>query len=285
MTTDFIALILASTASSTVLMLALGWLSREVISTRLKASVEHEFNAKFFAIQSDQRAKEEAYKAELRQKETVIQALQGGALSALATRQAANDKRRLEAIDHLWSEFHALSPALAVAQSTSFLKYNACMEESSKSQKFRTMFIVHGEAGQNAIKESAGWAARPHVTKLAWAYFVAYRAVVGFYVARLTQLQLGLDKDYTNHAAVKKVVSEALPHQASNLEQFGVECLSMFLPELESKLLDEFTRMLAGREGDLASVEHAAAILRAVEASDKSNERATSNADTAVNRN
>lgn len=271
---DFLLLTLASTATSTALLLGVAWLSREIISTRLKASVAHEYNAKLAAIKSDQRTKESAFEAELRQKEMVIQALQGGALSALATRQATNDKRRLEAIDHLWSELQALAPAFSIAQSTSFYKYEECMKEASKNEKFRTMFTMHGDAGQNAIKKSAGWAARPHVTKIAWAYFAAYRAIVGFYVLRLTQLQLGIDKDYTNHDAVKKVVSEALPHQARDLEQFGVGRLHAYLPELESALLDEFAKMLAGREADLSSIEHAAAILRAVEANDTKNVQA-----------
>jgi hypothetical protein len=275
---NFILVSLVSTLSSSVLLLVLGWLFRELIRTRLKASVEHEFNAQLSEIQSRQRTSEEAFKADLRQKETVIQALQGGALSALASRQAANDKRRLEAIDHLWAEIQALAPALGVVNASSFLKYDECMKRASKDEKFRGLFTMYGDAGQNAIKASTGWASRPHVTKMAWAYFVAYRAILGFYITRLMQLQLGLDHDFTDHDSVKRVVLAALPHQAPHIEQYGVAALHTYIGELESKLLDEFATMLAGRESDLASVEQAAAIVRAVEASDKSNKQAAAQA-------
>mgnify|MGYP007037817717 CR=1 FL=1 len=70
-------------------MLALAWLGRHLITTRLKASVQHEFDEKLEAIRTEFRKSEESFKSDLRAKENQIAALQGGALSGMVSRQAA----------------------------------------------------------------------------------------------------------------------------------------------------------------------------------------------------
>ncbi len=85
-----------------LLALAL-WLGRKLIATRLVKSVEHEFNARLEAVRAEFREKEELLKADLRSKESEIADLRGGAMTAMASRQMALDKRRLEAVDQLWS--------------------------------------------------------------------------------------------------------------------------------------------------------------------------------------
>lgn len=77
------------------------WLGRKLIVTRLAKSVEHEFNTKLEAVRAEFREKDELLKADLRLKESEIAALRGGAMTAMASRQMAVDKRRLEAVDQL----------------------------------------------------------------------------------------------------------------------------------------------------------------------------------------
>jgi hypothetical protein len=62
--------------TTTGILAAALWLSRNVIITRLKASVQHEFDTKLAGIQSDLRKSEEGLRAELRAKERQIEALQ-----------------------------------------------------------------------------------------------------------------------------------------------------------------------------------------------------------------
>ena len=93
------------------------WLGRNLIFTRLTKSVEHEFNGRLETLKAQLRDSEERLKAELRNRESEIAALRGGALSALASRQAALDKRRLEAVDQLWTSVSALAPCRAIAAS------------------------------------------------------------------------------------------------------------------------------------------------------------------------
>jgi hypothetical protein len=87
--------------STTSLFAAVLWLLRSVISTRLRASVQHEFNEKVETLKTDLRKSEESFKADLRSKEAQIEALRSGALSGLTSRQAALDARRIQAVDQL----------------------------------------------------------------------------------------------------------------------------------------------------------------------------------------
>ena len=84
--------------STTALLGFALWLLRSVISTRLAKSVQHEFDSKLEALRTNFRKNEESFKADLRAKETQIEALRSGAMAGLANRQAALDKRRIEAV-------------------------------------------------------------------------------------------------------------------------------------------------------------------------------------------
>lgn len=259
---DFILYTIASGLASAALVGFGAWLLRAVIQTRLRAAVEHEFNTKLAALQSDLRQRDERHKDDLREKAVEIQALQNDALAARARRQGATDKRKLEAIDQLWAGITALRPATVSPRIWTKFNYAKCLTEAAKNPKFRAAFAALGSAGEAAVKETRGEEARPHVTKLAWAYFEAYRAIIGFYVARLIQLQNGVDQDFTDQESVKMLAIAALPHYEEAIKEFGGDILHKYLDELEEKLLNEFTAMLAGKDDDVEGVRRAAEILK-----------------------
>lgn len=91
---------LPSVTTTALLALAL-WLGRNLIATRLVKSVEHEFNTKLESLRAELRKNEELFKADLRSKEAEIAALRGGAMTAMASRQVALDKRQLDAVDQI----------------------------------------------------------------------------------------------------------------------------------------------------------------------------------------
>jgi len=92
------------------------WLSRSIIETRLRASVQGEFDAKLEVLKGDIRSSEERLGARLREKEAELEALRSGALSAMTSRQVVLDNRRLEAVDQLWSAYTELKSDVAVAR-------------------------------------------------------------------------------------------------------------------------------------------------------------------------
>jgi hypothetical protein len=128
--------------STTSLFAAALWLLRSVISTRLRASVQHEFDHKVETLKTDLRKSEESFKSDLRTKEKQIEALRAGALSGLASRQIALDSRCIQAFDQLWAAVQALGPAKSVSANIAILKFKGAAKMSAENPRAREMFAM-----------------------------------------------------------------------------------------------------------------------------------------------
>ena len=180
--------------SMTSLLAIALWLLRSVISTRLKASVKHEFDQKLEAQRASLRNNEEAFKADLQSKANEIAALRSGALTELASRQAALDARRIQAVDQLWSAILALAPAKAVSATMAIVKFEAAAKLSAKNPRAREMFgALGGQLDLTNLGSKSAAAARPYVSEMAWALFSAYQAIVSVAVLKQQILKSGLD--------------------------------------------------------------------------------------------
>jgi hypothetical protein len=240
------------------------WLGRELISARLTKSIQHEFDRKLEGVRADLRRGEEELKAELRQKELEISALRSGALSALASRQAALDKRRLDAADQLWTAYVAFAPGRHLASSMTMINFESAAREAERDPKVRQFFeMLGGGFDVSKIDQSGADKARPFLTPMVWAVFSASRAVTMQSVMRWHVLKGGLGpKDYTDHEAIQKLVLAALPHYQDYLKKHGPSVYYYVLDALEQKLLAELRTMVSGKEDDKASLEQAAEIIR-----------------------
>jgi hypothetical protein len=251
---------------TTTFLLALAlWLGRKLIETRLTKSIEHEFNTKLEALRAEFRAKEELLKADLRSKETEIATLRGGAMTAMASRQMALDKRRLEAVEQLWSTITALGPAKVISAFMTVVKFDVAAEDATKDPKIREAFEFLSTAFRfdpNKIDFRGSVKARPFVSPMAWALFSAYQAIAMQAFLKLQIIKSGLGKKLIDLDAIAKLVKAALPHQAEYIDKFGDTGYHFLFEELEKRLLDEMQKMLAGVESDKASVEQAAEIVR-----------------------
>jgi hypothetical protein len=239
------------------------WLLRSVISTRLRASVQLEFDQKLEEMRATLRKSDESFKADLRAKEAQIAALRSGAMSALASRQAALDKRRIEAVDQLWSAFTALAPAKAVSAYMLLIDFQAAAKEAECNAKARDLFASMGGVSdfrEFSYREAAK--ARPFVSQLAWALFTAYQTIVAVAAIRLESLKAGLNTDFVDKDAVTKLITAALPHHAEYIAKNDVRVCHYLLDELESRLLEELQKLLSGVESDKESIEQAAAIIK-----------------------
>lgn len=248
----------------TAILAVVLWLGRKLIATRLTKSVQHEFDTKLESLRTELRKKEELLKADLRSKEAEIAALRGGAMTAMASRQVALDSRRLEAVDQLWAAVTALVPARIISSFVTVFKFKEVAEETSRNAKLREMFAMVGSGfDPKKLDLSSSAKARPFVSPMAWALFSAYRAIAMQAVAKLEIIKLGIGaKDILDKDAIAKLVKAALPHHEAYIDKFGDAAYHYLLDELETRLLDELQKMLAGVEADRASVEQAAEILR-----------------------
>src|SRR3990172_12640744 len=194
--------------STTSLLAGALWLMRSLIIARLTKSVQHEYDGKLEVLRSDLRRNEETFKAELRAKDAQIELLRSGVISGLASRQAALDKRRIEAVDQLWSAVVALAPAKTASTMMATIKFDAASKDAAKNPQFRQIFEVMGGAiDLNKIGGANASQMRPFVSEMSWAIFSAYQAIIMFAILQLQMLKVGLDApNVLNTETVSKLV-------------------------------------------------------------------------------
>jgi hypothetical protein len=250
-------------ASSGLLATAL-WLARNLITTRLTKSVEHEFSSKLELLKAQLRESEERLKLDLRTKEAEISALRGGAISAMASRQMAVDKRRLEAVDQVWSAYMALSPAKQISTMMTTIIFEEAAKSSERDPKIREFFETIGAGfDPKKIDLSTAKKAQPFLSPMVWATYSAYSAICMHAVARWMVLRYGVgDKNLVNDDSASNLIKAALPHLGEYIDKYGPSGYHYLLEALEAKLLQEIQAMLSGSEADKASIEQAAEILK-----------------------
>lgn len=250
-----------SISTSAILALIL-WLARKLIATRLTKSVQHEFDSKLESLRGELRKNEEMFKADLRAKEAEIGILRSGAMTAMASRQVAFDKRRLEAIDQLWSAYIDLGPAKWILLAMSGYNLDKVFERAPHEPKLREVFKLTGAGfDEKKIDSRVAQRARPFVSPMAWALFSAYQAILMQAVATHRLIELGMGKVLLDQDSVKKLVKTALPSYDAFIEEHGNKCFHLLIDILESNLLDEFRKMMAGEEDNKEAVERAAKIV------------------------
>lgn len=239
------------------------WLLRNLIITRLTKSVEHEFNEKLERLRAELREADDRFKADLRAKETEISVLRSGALSAMASRQIAVDKRRLEAIDQLWTAFNSYSGARVLSSALNTFKFEETAKSTESDLKLRELFETLGKTfDASSIDHKSAAKAKPFLSAMAWAIYIAYTAICTHALLRCHVLRYGLGSKLIDDEAIKKLIIAALPTYSNYLDKFGPDSYHYVLDALESKLLQEIQQMLLGHETDQASVKQAAEIVQ-----------------------
>lgn len=253
---------IAAISTSSLLAMVL-WLMRNIIATRLARAVGHEYDVKLENVRAVLRQSEETLKADLKTKESQINALTNGALTGVVNRQAALCQRQILAVEQLWGSVTSLAPAKSVSAQMAIVDFDAALKEAAKDPKVREFFnITGGGFDLSKLQPSEASKARPFVSPLAWALYSAYSAIIFHAALRLKILQSGISKDFTDVEGIKKTVKIALPHQADYIDKYGVSSLHYLLEELESSLLFELSKILKGQDSDKESLEKAASILK-----------------------
>lgn len=243
-----------STFSSAGLIAALAWLLRSSIETRLRASVQHEFNEKL-----------EAFKADLRVKESQIEALRSGALSGLINRQVVLEKRRVEAIEQIWDAVEKLAPLKMPAYMMASVKYEEALKRAEQDQNVRKFFATIGNTcPPEKLQKTDAHRSRPFISELAWALFSAYQAILLGVVAKLQILKNGLPGDLLKTDHVTITTKAALPAYSAYIDKYGDAGCCQLIDILETELLKELRRIITGEEADNVSVEQARKIMLAV---------------------
>jgi hypothetical protein len=101
------------------LIILIAFIGKNWIVAKIQKGVEHGFNEKI-----------ELLRGELRGKEAEISALRDAVLSGKAWRQSLLDKRRLKAVEHVWSAITALTPFHFVSVSMAILDLEKVSERA-----------------------------------------------------------------------------------------------------------------------------------------------------------
>lgn len=279
---SFLEYTLSSAAVSTALVVLLAWLARTLIYERLKAGVQHEFNEKLETIRAEAKQRETLLQAELKAQDTRLQAqlrnrdqqlqlLQSGVLSARASRQAALDARRLDAIDALWASFHGLASLRMAARFMETIRYNVALTHAATDPNTRAFFTDLAKmAGVTTEKlqaraEDSPWKSRLYVSERAWKLFEAYRGVLYVLMLRLKQLETGIDEDFTKIEKSIAEVKEALPHCTKSLDEHGADVLPLLVEDLGAAFERELLSILNNEPSGARDVEEAGTLMAAAE--------------------
>jgi hypothetical protein len=239
---------------------------------KVEKGVQHNFDEKLEELRAKLRSDEEQLKADLRSRDDEIAALRSGALSGMASRQAALDNRRLEAVEKLWSavidrwQWKHLARLVGSLNMDYVLKVSG--KEDGEGRKLREFAeVIWKTAGLDNLKplESID-KERPFLPPMTWALFSAYRQVLNLPLAQVMVMRAGASqKILADPKPLLDLVRAALPHYSDYLDQFGTGGLSLLIEDLEEKLLAEIVSSLESTASDDKAVTQAAAILKAVE--------------------
>lgn len=250
----------------TLVLACILWLSRNLIITRLTKSVQHEFDKKL-----------ESVKADLRTKEAEIEALRSGALTSMASRQMILDKRKLEAADQLWSAVTALAPAKSISHMMASVNFEKSAELAQNDDRVRQFFKdvssnFNLDMKKDDIHNSAK--ARPFVSPMSWALYSAYESILALASTKLEALKTGIGNlNIFDKEAIANLVKTVLPNHHGYIEKYGDACYHYLLEDIETLLLAEMNKTLAGVEADQAQIEQAAKAVKLANNVMESNKR------------
>ena len=181
----------------------------------------------------------------------------------MLSRQQAIDKRRLEAVDQIWSAVQALAPARTVATFMSLVKWDSASATAQRDPNARKFFDMLGQGfDPKQLDLSMAHKARPFVSPLVWAAYTAFSTVCMHGAMRQLALKFGVGGDeLANLETINKLVLAALPHYKDFLNEHGSMAYYHVIPALEEKLLAEIQAMLKGSEGDIDAIARASTIV------------------------
>lgn len=235
--------LIISTTPTFVILIVI-FLCRNLIVTRLKESVQFEFNEKLEFLKNDLKAKEDE-----------INALRSGALSSMTSRQIALDKRRLEAVDQLWSAVLELNKSRPFITMMANIDYQRSLELTHKDPKAREAFKAFSlgfDFSKMDILSAAK--ARPFLSPMAWANYGAMLSIITHATARFELLKGGIGKDLMNDDAFVKLLKTALPHHTNHPSNVDASIYYGLMELLDEQLLNEIQVMLSGADTDRDNV-------------------------------
>lgn len=236
----------------------------------IEKSIAHRFELKIEELRSKLRNEEEERKASIKRSDAQLEDLRKSALSGISARHALIDKRRIEAIEKLWSHISDRSPLKSVANFTKSIKIDALLKGASKgdseSIKLRQFAeIIRRSSGlvdisiippQNALLKE-----RIFLPQTLWSKYIAYDQALNAPFGYLSAVENGIDSSMFEFEPILKLFKEALPNFAEFIDQHGINSISHLIEPLESLLLEEAISSLGASPSDSIIVSQAVVVI------------------------
>ncbi len=262
---DWMPWIAAALMSSLVGLIVRIWLP-----ARIQKSIQYEYDRKLEELRGELRRDEERLKADLKKSDDQIAALRNNALSTMASRYMALDRRKLEAVEKLWESIVNQGQLKMLARMSGSINMDVAIElaaqQNSEGRSVREFAEGLWHSTGIDIKDlpKAPDKERPFLSPIVWAIYSAFRNILSLTAAQFIVLRTGTGpKILADTKAILDLVKSALPHRSDYIDQWGTSCLPYLLEELEEKLLAELMVGLDGANTDEESVKKAAGIIRA----------------------
>jgi hypothetical protein len=219
------------------------------LRTWIKATIEKAVDAKF-------ERELEGVRSDLRLKEAKITSLQSNVLGGKSARRAILDKRRLEALENLWSAALKLDQFQWAAKQVSILKLDELEKRAVHDPKVRQFLTIMGSDPADLKEKLGGLGSaqkeRLFVPTFAWKVFEAYQGVLVYCYARLSAIATGLGdtEKLLSHEKMIEAIKEVMPHLSAFLDQFGVTGAANVVDPLRELLLQTIVASFDAEEGD-----------------------------------
>jgi hypothetical protein len=231
-----------------IVLLAVLLAGKKSIEAGVEKSIQHRLDQKLAIMNSD-----------LRTKEGEIVALRTTVLGLRSQRQALLDKRKLEAVERIWTSLTRLAPFAGVSRMMVGIDFDEAAKRAPDAPNLRQFFnmIAKPSLVDSFDKEHPAIHEQPFLSPLAWGYYSAYSAIVmgAYSTARI--LAEGVEDAgklmIRDHA--KGLLKTVLPHQSDWIEKNDPSLYYYLLDEIKDLLLAELKRTLEGHEADQGELE------------------------------
>jgi hypothetical protein len=259
MTVDLLTSVGASVLSSSALVAALHFLTREWLTTRLTNSIRHEYDQKLEVFKADLKAKSDValvqLTADLERNATQISV----AHASFSEGQKAAMARRLQAVDELWRwvvKFRKDRPAIL-----GFLSLLSDDELRAQDTQNRVSEYTVGVKWESFLPlvNSDIEATRPYIGEQAWATVWAYRAIM----LRISYLALEARSDlsllhWVSDQGILDILSAVVtPEEFKEYSGLRVGRIGWITTNMEAKILSAAHGVISGEQLGTASLKQA----------------------------
>lgn len=256
-----------SAAGGAALLGLLLLLGRKWLTATVEHAVRSSFEQDLERVRADLRMSEERLKSSLRDREAEIDSVRSNVLSGRSELVGILHKRRLVAVEKIWSATVQLSRIQMPAMMLSVLKVENVSKQISRNVELQKFFgaIVPDEM-LKSVGNIRAEEERPFVSELAWALFSAYNAIVVTGLTHIKILSIGIEdsEKLIEDSKIKDLVKAVLPHQANWLDTHGPSAAYHLLEEIRNKLLQQLRTDVDSPELDKEHALRSASIMQHV---------------------